>query len=171
MAQKQGIPPQIAMQAYREAWFILVRARKIDETATNGSDITWNGALGDSKYPATKHMELLKEKKDSLYEMLDSDTVNAFTKEFANPASLVDNRIVIGWPFVISNVAQKMGKVKIHLPPPVEPGRYEFIVTIKSQEFVGVEEEFALMVDVAQGSSVVVAEGGKDDASESKKDK
>ena len=171
MAQKQGIPPQIAMQAYREAWFILVRARKIDETATNGSDITWNGALGDKKYPATKHMELLKEKKDSLYEMLDSDTVNAFTKEFANPASLVDNRIVIGWPFVISNVAQKMGKVKIHLPPPVEPGRYEFIVTIKSQEFVGVEEEFALMVDVAQGSSVVVAEGGKDDASESKKDK
>jgi len=160
MAQAQGIPPQIAMQAYREAWFILVRARKLDG---NSPDLTWEGALGDSKYPATKHMEILKEKKDSLYELLDSETVTAFTKEFASPKTLCDNRIVIGWPFVISNVAQKTGKVKIHLPPPVEPGRYEFIVNIKSQEFVGVEEEFALMVDVAQGVEA--------DSSESKKDK
>jgi hypothetical protein len=160
MAQAQGIPPQIAMQAYREAWFILVRARKMDGSSP---DLTWEGALGDSKYPATKHMEILKEKKDSLYELLDSETITAFTKEFASPKTLCDNRIVIGWPFVISNVAQKTGKVKIHLPPPVEPGRYEFIVNIKSQEFVGVEEEFALMVDVAQGV--------EEDSSESKKDK
>ncbi len=172
MAQKQGIPPQIAMQAYREAWFILVRARKLDASKNDSQDVTWDGALGDTKYPATKHMELLKEKKDGLYEMLDSDTVSAFTKEFANPATLSDHRIVIGWPFVISNVAQKVGKVKIHLPPPVEPGRYEFIVSIKSQEFLGVEEEFAMVVDVIKGvEQPKKKEDAEVDASESKKDK
>ena len=108
---------------------------------------------------------LLKEKKDGLYDLLEPPTIKAFTKEFDSSKMNVNNKIVIGWPFVISNVAQKTGKVKIHLPPPVEAGRYEFKVNIKSQEFLGVEEEFSIVVDVAEGK-----EPGNDDG-ESKKDK
>ncbi|KAL3822965.1 hypothetical protein ACHAXA_011680 [Cyclostephanos tholiformis] len=169
MCQKQGIPPQMALQAYREAWFILVRARRVNDDGT--PSLTWDGALGDAKYPGSMHFELLKEKKDPLYEMLDRDTLTSFTEELANPTSSCENRIVIGWPFVITNVAQKTGKVKIHLPPPVEPGRYEFIVSIVSQEFLGVGEEFSLFVDVAQGTEVKKEKTEEKENSESKKDK
>lgn len=169
--QKQGIPPQIAMQAYRESWFILVRARKLNDDGL--LEPTWDGALGDSKYPANNHMNFLKEKGDSLYKILDGNTIKAFTSEFNSPESNCENRIVIGWPFVISNVAQKTGKVKIHLPPPVEAGKYEFTVTIKSQEFVGVEEEFSLIVDVAKGVAKKKKKDNDDEEedSEGKKDK
>lgn len=166
MCQRQGIPPQIAMQAYREAWFILVRAKKINDDGTPIEE--WDGALGTVKN-AGNHMELLKEKKDPLYEMLEPSTVKAFTKEFGSSAKKMTNKIVIGWPFVIANVAQKTGKVKIHLPPPTEPGKYEFTVTIKSQEFLGVGEEFNLIVDVAEGTEKKVDEEEED--TEGKKDK
>lgn len=169
MCQKQGIPPQIALQSYRESWFILVRAKKVNDDGSTAP--TWDGALGDAKFPANNHMGMLKEKGEQLYTMLDSDTVSAFTKEFADNASNCDNRIVIGWPFVISNVAQKTGKVKIHLPPPVEPGRYEFTVTIKSQDFLGVGQEFVVAVDVAKGVEKKKEEEANEEDSEGKKDK
>eukprot|EP00571_Detonula_confervacea_P016944 CAMPEP_0172303894 /NCGR_PEP_ID=MMETSP1058-20130122/5399_1 /TAXON_ID=83371 /ORGANISM="Detonula confervacea, Strain CCMP 353" /LENGTH=582 /DNA_ID=CAMNT_0013014931 /DNA_START=26 /DNA_END=1774 /DNA_ORIENTATION=- len=166
--QKQGIPPQVALQSYREAWFILVRARKIN---LDGSHIpSWDGVLGDPRFPANNHMDSLKKKDDPLYKMLDSDTVASFKKEFATSSSNCENRIVIGWPFVISNVAQKTGNIKIHLPPPIEAGRYEFSVTIKSQEFLGVGEEFKLVVDVAEGVEKKKEEEVEED-SENKKDK
>ena len=169
--QKQGIPPQIAMQAYREAWFILVRAKKLNEDGSSTNE-EWDGALGSVKN-AGNHLLLLKEKKDQLYELLEPSTIKAFEKEFASKSSIVDNKMVIGWPFVISNVAQKTGKVKIHLPPPLEPGRYEFSVTIKSQEFLGVGQEFKLQVDVAKGVEKVIEEGDEEDEddNEAKKDK
>ncbi|KAL9187063.1 hypothetical protein ACHAXT_010783 [Thalassiosira profunda] len=152
--QKQGVPPQIALSAYRESWFILVRAKKIGEDG-------WDGALGDSKNGADP-MELLAERKDGLYEMLEPATVKAFKKEFSTPTKKTENKIVIGWPFVISNVAQKTGRVKIHLPPPTTAGKYEFDVTIRSQEFLGVGEEFKIVVDVAEGEAKEDAEGKKD---------
>jgi hypothetical protein len=168
--QKQGIPPQIAMQAYREAWFILVRAKKLNDDGSS-TDQTWDGALGTVKN-AANHLQLLKEKGDQLYAMLEPGTVKAFEKEFASKSTIVDNKMVIGWPFVISNVAQKTGKVKIHLPPPTEPGKYEFTVTIKSQEFLGVGQEFKLQVDVAKGVEKVIEEGDEEEEdNEGKKDK
>lgn len=170
MCQKQGIPPQMALQAYREAWFILVRARRVNDDGSPSN--TWDGALGDAKYPGNKHFELLKEKKEPLYEMLNPDTLTSFAEELSSPNSACENRIVIGWPFVITNVAQKTGKVKIHLPPPVEPGRYEFTVSIVSQEFLGVGEEFSLFVDVAEGTEKKKKEEVEDEGdSEGKKDK
>ncbi|KAL3789380.1 hypothetical protein ACHAW5_010175 [Stephanodiscus triporus] len=170
MCQKQGIPPQIALQSYREAWFILVRARGVNDDGSPSH--TWDGALGDAKYPGSKHFELLREKKEPLYEMLGPETLTAFTRELASPMSVCENRIVIGWPFVITNVAQKVGKVKIHLPPPVEPGRYEFTVSIVSQEFLGVGEEFSLFVDVAKGVEKKKEDKDEDEGdSENKKDK
>mmetsp|Transcript_22906 Transcript_22906/g.41104 ORF Transcript_22906/g.41104 Transcript_22906/m.41104 type:complete len:552 (+) Transcript_22906:48-1703(+) len=129
MCQRQGIPPQIALQSYREAWFILVRAKKVSEDGTPIPE--WDGALGDAKTSAKSHMELLKDKNDPLYKMLEPASIKSFEKEFESTAHNMENKIVIGWPFVISNVAQKTGKVKIHLPPPLEAGKYEFNVTIK----------------------------------------
>jgi len=149
------------MQSYREAWFFLIRAKKINEDGSTISD--WDGALGDLKNGGN-HMELLAEKNDNLYQMLEPATVKAFTNEFSTGAKITQNKIVLGWPFVISNVAQKAGKVKIHLPPPTEPGRYEFTVSVKSQEFLGVADEFTLVVDVAKGEP-------KEEDTEGKKDK
>lgn len=169
MCQKQGIPPQIALQAYREAWFILVRARKVDEDGNAVAD--WDGALGEAKTAGKNHMELMKEKKDPLYAMMEGETVAAFSEEFDSAEKNTERKIVIGWPFVISNVAQKTGKVKIHLPPPLEPGKYEFKVTMKSQEFLGVEEEFSLTVDVAKGEKKEKKEEEEKEDSETKKDK
>jgi len=161
MCQKQGIPPQVALQSYREAWFILVRARKVEEDGTPIPE--WDGALGNAMTGGVNHFDLMRTKKDPLYEMLEPVTVAAFRKEFESVESNMKNKIVIGWPFVISNVAQKTGKVKIHLPPPLEPGRYEFDVTIKSQEFLGVGEEFSLVVDVAKGDKKKEVEKDEDD--------
>ena len=87
---------------------------------------------------------------------------------------MCDNKLIVGWPFVISNVAQKTGKVKILLPTPDEAGRYEFVVTIKSQEFLGDVEEFKMVVDVAKGVEKKKddnEEGDEKEDDESKKDK
>ena len=67
-------------------------------------------------------------------------------------------------------MAQKAAKVKIHVAPPTEPGRYQFTVTIKSQEFIGVDEEFDLIVDVAKGEEKI-QEATEEDNGEDKKDK
>merc|ERR1711906_79689 len=115
--------------------------------------------------PLTRRWRL-KGKSDSLYKMLEPETVESFEQGFGSKELYIKNKIVIGWPFVISNVAQKTGKVKIHLPPPVEPGRYEFHVTIKSQDFIGVGEDFSLVVDVAEGE-----EKKQPEDTENKKDK
>merc|ERR1712194_41338 len=166
MCQRQNVPPQVAMQSYREAWFILVRATKLNEDGTPAKD--WDGALGSRETGFANHtnMEFLKTKSASLYKMLKPETIEAFEKEFGSKTLYVENKSVVGWPFVISNVAQKTGRVKIHLPPPVEPGKYEFRVTTKSQDFVGVGEEFKVVVDVAKGE-----EKKEEEETENKKDK
>lgn len=164
MCQRQNIPPQIAMQSYRETWFILVRATKVNEDGTPATD--WDGALGNAQTGFANHMEFLKKRSESLYNMLDPKTVKSFEEEYGSKELYVENKIVVGWPFVISNVAQRTGRVKIHLPPPLEPGKYEFRVTVKSQDFVGVGQEFKLVVDVAKG-----AEKTEEEDTENKKDK
>eukprot|EP00986_Skeletonema_menzelii_P015445 scaffold11756_cov151-Skeletonema_menzelii.AAC.10 len=178
MCQRQGIPPQIGMQAYREAWFIIVRAYKLndDGSSTRVNDVDWDGKMGGAN---PNHFTVMKENKHPIVEMLNEDTIALFEKELFeggnDGTTTCDRKVVVGWPFVISNVAQKSGKVKIQLPPPDSPGKYEFSVTIKSQEFLCDVEEFKLVVDVAQG--VKKGGGGGDDDEkeeedmESKKDK
>jgi len=169
MCERQGIPPQIGMQAYREAWFIIVRAYKLNDDDDDGTSYNteWDGAMGGSN---PNHFEVLKENKHPIFEMLSAETTKAFEQEFIGKEDVCDRKVIVGWPFVISNVAQKSGKVKIHLPPPDVPGKYEFVVTIKSQEFLCDVEEFKLVVDVAQGVKKEEDEEEKDDK-ESKKDK
>mmetsp|Transcript_10938 Transcript_10938/g.16469 ORF Transcript_10938/g.16469 Transcript_10938/m.16469 type:complete len:567 (-) Transcript_10938:32-1732(-) len=163
LCQRQGIPPQIGMQAYRESWFIIVRAYKLNEDGSRMSN--WDGAMGGSN---PNHFEVLKGNKHAIFDMLTEDTIASFEKEFVG-SDVSDRKVIVGWPFVISNVAQKSGKVKIHLPPPDVPGKYEFSVTIKSQEFLCGVEEFKLVVDIAQGVKKKKDEGEED--KESKKDK
>jgi len=157
----QGIPPQLALQAYRESWFILVRARKVNDDGS--TDTTWDGALNardsEGKLLLANHMEHLRLSKNSLYEMLEGSTTVSFMREFDGDKSVEDlcsRKIVIGWPFGIANMAQKTGRVKIHIPPPTVEGTYEFSVTVKSQDFLGVGQEFTLTVDVAKGVEPVV---------------
>mmetsp|Transcript_34594 Transcript_34594/g.51850 ORF Transcript_34594/g.51850 Transcript_34594/m.51850 type:complete len:567 (-) Transcript_34594:45-1745(-) len=164
LCQRQGIPPQIGMQAYRESWFIIVRAYKLNEDGSRMSN--WDGAMGGSN---PNHFEVLKENKHAIFDMLTEDTIASFEKEFVG-SDVSDRKVIVGWPFVISNVAQKSGKVKIHLPPPDVPGKYEFSVTIKSQEFLCGVEEFKLVVDIAQGVKKKKEENQEEDK-EGKKDK
>ena len=172
MCQRQGIPPQIGMQAYRESWFFIVRAYKLNDEDGVTRVTNWDGAMGGAN---PNHFEVLRENKHPIFEMLSEDTTASFEKEFDTNGKddVCDRKVIVGWPFVISNVAQKSGKVKIHLPPPDVPGKYEFCVTIKSQEFLCGVEEFKLVVDVAQGvpKKKDEEEEGKDEDKESKKDK
>jgi len=160
--QRQGIPPQVAMQAYREGWFIMIRGKRIDETTGAKSPISF------TKSDREKEMEA----KNPLFQMLDDKTKAAFGAEV--------DKFAVGWPFVISNVAQKSGKVKIHFPAPATPGKYEFVVTIKSQDFLGLDEEFSLEADVVDKETVdrqvsvpevKQEEKEEDDEDEGKKDK
>jgi hypothetical protein len=167
--QRQGIPPQLAMQAYRESWFIIVRAYKLNDNDESRM-MEWDGAMGGV---SSNHFDILKKNNHPIFaNILTSETADAFEKQIFETNKMCDNKLIVGWPFVISNVAQKTGKVKILLPTPDEAGRYEFVVTIKSQEFLGDVEEFKMVVDVAKG-----VEKKKDDddeeeeGDESKKDK
>jgi hypothetical protein len=45
--------------------------------------------------------------------------------------------------------------------PPKEEGKYEFTVVVKSQDFLGVDDEFKLVVDVKKGKEEEVAPGDK----------
>jgi len=163
MAQRQNVPPQVALQSYRETWFILVRATKLNEDGRPDGD--WDGALGSPQTGFAHRQEFFRKKSGSLYDMLEPETIEAFEKERGSKERYAEENIVIGWPFVISNVAQKASRLKIHLPPPLEPGKYEFHVTIKSQDFVGAGQDFKLVVDVAQGAEK------DEDRTETKKDK
>jgi len=40
MYQRQGIPPQVALQAFREGWWFLVRAEKLETEETTTTDLT-----------------------------------------------------------------------------------------------------------------------------------
>ena len=139
MCQRQGIPPQIAMQTYNEKWFIMVRARKID-----GRISSTDTNYGDD------HLEVMKSNEHKLYEMLDDQTRAAFKKEF-EPEHRADRRLVLAWPFEVKNVAQKSGRVMMNLLPPAEEGKYEFTVIFKSMDFLDVDETFTLELDVKKG--------------------
>ena len=173
--QRQGIPPQLAMQAYREAWFIIVRAYKLNDDGNDDESsrmMGWDGAMGGV---SSNHFDILKKNNHPIFaNILTSETADAFEKQIFETNKMCDNKLIVGWPFVISNVAQKTGKVKILLPTPDEAGRYEFVVTIKSQEFLGDVEEFKMVVDVAKGVEKKKGgdeEGEEKEDDESKKDK
>lgn len=128
MFQKQGIPPQVALQTYREGWWFMARAERLDgETPGTALEIKTDGLLKE-----VAPQDLAKYQKAAFKE-----------------------RLLTAWPMVISNVAQKSGKVKIQCMAPSVPGKYRFTVSIKSQDFLGADQEFSVEGTIVDASTVV----------------
>jgi len=128
MFQKQGIPPQVAMQTYREGWWFMARAERLD---------------GD--IPGSK----LEIKTDGILK----ETTDQDITKFKNAS--FKERLLTAWPMVIQNVAQKSGKVKIQCMAPPVPGKYRFLISIKSQDFLGADQELAVEGNIVDASTVV----------------
>jgi hypothetical protein len=127
MFQKQGIPPQVALQSYREGWWFLARAERLDGT-------TPASALGI--------------KTDGILKEVAANDVAKFQK------ATFEERLLTAWPMVVQNVAQKTGKVKIQFLAPSVPGRYKFTVSIKSQDFLGADQDFSVEGTIVDASTV-----------------
>jgi hypothetical protein len=128
MFQKQGIPPQVALQTYREGWWFLARAERLDgDTPASTLDLKTDGILKD---------------------VAEEDLAKFHMASF-------DERLVTAWPMIIQNVAQKSGKVKIHCQAPGVPGKYRFTVALKSQDFLGADREFSVEATIVDASTVV----------------
>lgn len=122
MFQKQGIPPQVGLSTYREAWWFLVRMKRMDgETPLDPFE---------RELPGFKQAQFSPE------------VLSKFERE--KP----EFRLVTAWPMMVQNVAQKSGKVKIQFKAPSVPGKYQFTVSIKSQEFMGADQDIDIDVVV-----------------------
>lgn len=117
MAMKQGIPPQVALNTYREGWWILIRCKRIDGKAIVNND----------------HLS-----KSPIFAVLDDGSRKNFFEEKQ------ENCLLNAWPFIVSNVAQKSGKVKVSFQAPDVPGKYRFMIDIKSQEFLGCDQVLSI---------------------------
>lgn len=126
MFKKQGIPPQVAFQTFREGWWFLVRAER--------SDGEGKAAGIDMESPLVSKVEA-------------SDI-----KKFEN--SKASDSLLQAWPMLVRNIAQKTGKVKLQFTAPSVPGKYRFLVSIMSQEFLGADDEFSLEADVVDINSL-----------------
>lgn len=125
--QKQGIPPQVALQTYREGWWFFARAERLDGTS-----------------PASS----LEIKTDGLLKEVAADDIAKFDKCSYN------DRLLTAWPMVVQNVAQKSGKVKVQFQAPKVPGKYKFKIDVKSQDFLGADQEFSVEGTILDASKV-----------------
>jgi hypothetical protein len=149
MAQKQGIPPQIALQNYREGWWYFVRGKRLDgPTSASDLPISTEGILSQ----------------------VDAADVERFQE------ARFDERLLTAWPMIVQQINQKSGKVKIQFKAPKVPGKYKFTVAVKSQDFLGADQEFSVEADIVDAASLnrtPKEESSKDssDDDEGKKDK
>ncbi|KAG7367375.1 hypothetical protein IV203_030046 [Nitzschia inconspicua] len=127
MCQKQGLPPQVALQTYHEGWWYFLRGERLD---------------GDVEG------SVLEIKTDGILSQVDSADVDRFKK------AKFDERLLIAWPMIVQNVAQKSGKVKIQFKAPPVPGKYKITVSVKSQDFLGADQEFSVEADLVDDKTV-----------------
>ena len=129
--QKQGIPPQIALQTYREGWWFLIRAERLEGTGdlSNALNFNTDGILQEVKEESLKKFRAVP----------------------------FEERLVTAWPMIVQNVAQKTGKVRIQFLAPPLPGKYKFTVSVKSQDFLGADQEFSVEATVVDAATVVRA--------------
>jgi cell division protein FtsL len=130
MFQKQGIPPQVGLQSYREGWWIALRVERLDGKA---------------------EVDKLN-RENTILNQMDPKEVDKFEKE--DPGY----RLIVAWPMVVQNVAQKTGKASIQVKAPSVPGKYRYFVGIKSQDFLGADVEMPFDVEVVDASTVVRTE-------------
>lgn len=121
MFQKQGIPPQIGLSQYREGWWYFLRAERLD------------GETDVSTLPINK---------DGILSKVDDKDLERFRN------TPYEDRLLTAWPMIVQNVAQKGGKVKINFKCPTVPGKYKFTVNVKSQEFLGADQDFSVEADL-----------------------
>ena len=127
MYQKQGIPPQVALQAYREGWWYFLRSERMD------------GKVEASQLPI---------KTDGILSQVEAEDVERFKE------AKFEERLLTAWPMIVQNVAQKSGKVKIQFKAPPVPGKYKFTVAVKSQDFLGADQEFSVEADIVDVATV-----------------
>merc|ERR1712232_1353195 len=132
---KQGIPPEVGLNTYREAWWIIVRSKRL------------SGIDGSTDDNDTQIKELVNESNqfiedNQLFKELDDSVAMRFKAES------LDDRLTLAWPFMIANVAQRSGKVEVRFQAPKVPGKYRFTVSIKSQEFIDADHEYVIEADV-----------------------
>lgn len=124
--KKQGIPPQIALQSFREVWWVLVRRRRTDND-DDGNDPTPPAPPGSLAAIASK----LAAAEERRY------------------------RLVHAYPFVVAQINKREGTIKAKLKAPSTPGTYSFDVSILSQEFLGCDVDLEIAdVVVADAASV-----------------
>lgn len=58
---------------------------------------------------------------------------------------------LMAFPFIVKNIAQKIGKVKCKFVAPKNPGQYKFLFDIKSPEFLGADQAFELEYEIVKG--------------------
>jgi len=147
MCQKQGIPPQVALQQYREGWWYFVTGERLDGvTPASCVAIKTEGTL--------------------LEKVNDEDVKRFENAEFKD-------RLLTAWPMIVANVAQKSGRVKIQFNAPSVPGKYKFNVAVKSQDFLGADQVFSVEADIVDKSKLSrkePEEEAKDEAKGDKKD-
>jgi len=141
LAMKQGVDPKmvLGMGAYRELWWILVRAKRISD---DGDDDDDDGIIiNDVTDAEVKFLNSLNEET---------------RKSFA--AERNENRLLTGWPLIVQSIAQKKGNVKVRFPAPLKPGKYKFLIDVKSQEFFGCDQSFTIEKEVVERKDEEVKE-------------
>ena len=142
----QGIHPQMALQGYRETWWFLVRWEPTSkETVNDASDIP-----------------------RKFIDQLDSAVAKRLEDNSPNM------RVRTAFPMMVQNIAQKSGAVKVRIEAPKNPGHYKFVVAVKSQDFLGADQELSIEADVAESPGEATnnqTADSPDAVSEPKKDK
>lgn len=127
ICQQQGIPPQVALQAYREGWWLLLRCKRVD---------------GSTPAQALS-VDVLRNLN------IDQKQIEIFQKE--DP----EYHLLSAIPVIVSNIAQQRGKFQVKFTAPSEAGKYRFFLTIKSQDFLGADQEIEITETVVDATSVI----------------
>ena len=122
--KKQGIPPQVALQGYREAWWFLVR---------------WQATSKDTE-------NAVEDIPPKFIDQLDKSVADKLKQ------SSPDQRVRTAFPMMVQNIAQKTGAVKVRITAPENPGKYKIFVAVKSQDFLGADQELSIDTNVLEPS-------------------
>jgi len=83
-----------------------------------------------------------------------------------------EEKLLSAWPVIVQNVASAQAKINVQFEAPKRPGRYALRIQIKSQEFLGCDQEFPM--ELVVGEAVEVAgdeeEEGTEDVQEEEDD-
>jgi hypothetical protein len=118
LCQKQGIPPQVALQTFQEIWWVLMRWERVDG--------------------GTNAVDPLDRKDGDLMPHIPESDITKFEKDDAN------YRLRHAFPILVKNVGEKQAQIKIPFPAPQLPGQYRFTISIKSQDYLGADQTVSL---------------------------